>query len=611
MWNLGASAAIRLEGLNRSGGAIARKIGDTRIDKFTGAERMIRKSRVAPSLCCALLCAFQTAMFAADGNNNGAAASVPAATQPAADKTSDQIAELKAMLANQQRQIEELQRSLAEQKKMLQQSTGASAKPDAARPDALAPANAHKSLGEVASTTPIIPSGRMPDMPAAPAPASEVTLDQNSSLQMHVGSATIAPVGFVDFTNVWRSTNPGSGIGTNFGSIPFKTATQGNIAEDRMSLQNSRIGARIDAIVKGAHVIGYWESDFLGPAPGNVTVSSNSDVFRLRLYWVDVRKNAFEFLGGQSWSLLTPGRTGISPLPGDLFYTQDMDVNYQAGLVWTRQPQFRMVYHPNSKVAAAVSFEAPNQYIGGSGGGGVVTLPSALSTPYGSQFDAGSGGFSTPNAGPDIVAKVAFDPTKKFHFEVGGVLRNFRAYNPLVNQHFSATGGGFVANLNFQLFKGFRLLTNNYWSDGGGRYIFGLAPDLIARSDGSFSLVHASSTVSGFEYTHKNTLFYGYYGGVYIGRNVAVDSTGKLVGYGYTGSSNGQNRAIQEGTFGIIQTFWKDPRYGALSFISQYSYLTRNPWFVAAGAPANAATNMVFLDLRYTLPGAAPAMVEK
>ena len=29
-------------------------------------------------------------------------------------------------------------------------------------------------------------------------------------------------------------------------------------------MQNSRLGFRVDALVKGAHVIGYMEADFLG-----------------------------------------------------------------------------------------------------------------------------------------------------------------------------------------------------------------------------------------------------------------------------------------------------------------------------------------------------------
>ena len=69
-----------------------------------------------------------------------------------------------------------------------------------------------------------------------------------------------------------------------------------------------------------------------------------------------------------------------------------------------------------------------------------------------------------------------------------------------------------------------------------------------------------------------------------------------------------RSRTIHEATFGFSQTFWKDPRWGALNFMGQYSYLQRNPWAVAAGQPKNARLNMVFLNLRYTLPGAPPAI---
>ncbi len=171
-------------------------------------------------------------------------------------------------------------------------------------------------------------------------------------------------------------------------------------------------------------------------------------------------------------------------------------------------------------------------------------------------------------------------------------------------------GGGFV-NLNVEVVKGFRLLTNNYWSDGGGRYIYGEAPDLIAHADGSISLVHSGSTVTGFEATYKKTQIYAYYGGIYIGRNTAIDSNGKLVGWGMGSGSNAtssQNRIIQEATFGFNQTLWKNAKYGALNFMGQYSYLTRSPWYVASGAPANASISMLFFNLRYSLPGSAPTM---
>jgi hypothetical protein len=459
-----------------------------------------------------------------------------------------------------------------------------------------------------ANATPAAPAPE-PILPAKPAPTATVS----SPLSWPLGSSFITPIGFLDFTSVTRSTNPGSGIGTNFGSIPFKTAVNGNLSESRLSAQNSRVGLRVDTKFGNTTVLGYLESDFLGFLPTNAAVSSNSDSLRLRLYWLDVRRKKLELLAGQSWSMMTPGRKGISPLPGDLFYTQNIDVNYQAGLVWGRVPQFRVVYHPTDAWAVGVSLENPEQYIGGSAGGGVVTLPSGLSSVYANQLNNGSTTLSVPGLHPDVIAKIAWDghaPGKRnIHAEVGGVLRTVKVYNPAAATAYSATGGGVQANLNVEVVKNVRFVTNNYYSSGGGRYIFGQAPDMIVRGDGRPSLVHAASTVTGFEAQAKKSSIYGYYGGVYIGRNTAIDPANNArVGYGFAGSPNGQNRSIQEVTMGLTQTMWKDPKFGAVSLMTQYSYVLRNPWFVATGQPASALTNMVFVNLRYTLPGSAPTI---
>jgi hypothetical protein len=436
-----------------------------------------------------------------------------------------------------------------------------------------------------------------------------------SPLQIRVGSAYITPIGFMDFTGVWRSHDGGSGIGTNFAGIPYGSVFQNNLSEFRFSMQNSRIGFRVDAMVKGAHVIGYMEADFLGNNPTNVAVSSNSNTLRSRLYWVDVRKGAWEVLGGQTWSLITPGRNGISPLPGDLFYSQDIDVNYQAGLVWGRIPELRLVYHASPKAALAFALDAPEQYVGGSSGGPQITLPAAIAassayslTATSSEFNNGQTTLNTPNVAPDVIVKLALDPAPRFHFELGGLERQFKLFNPTTSTKFSATGAGGFLNLGVGLFKGFRLVTNNFYSDGGGRYIFGQVPDLVIRTDGSPSPIHAGSTVSGFEFTKNNSFFYAYYGGIYIPRDVITDTNGKPVGYGFIGGPSSQNRTVQEGTVGFNQTMWKDPRYGALNLMGQYSYLSRNPWAIAAGAPRQALLNMVFLNLRYTLPGSAPTL---
>ena len=598
------------------------------------------------------------------------ALATPVFSQTAADTSSkdsakrDDVSLLKQQIAEQQKQIEQLRAIVDQMKQRMDQSPNPAQSATTQAPNLgqvastspMAPKATEKSAAGsgnlVASTSPMVPkaiekssagsdgnlvaSTLIPSAaahPATQAPAKKEG-EEVSPLQIHIGSATLTPVGFMDFTSVWRNHAAGGNIGTSFGSIPYATSSSGilpyttNLSEFRLSIQNSRIGFRADADVKGAHVIGYMEADFLGtPASTNIAVSSNSQLLRARLYWVDVMKGGWEILGGQTWSLLTPGRKGISPLPSDIFYTQDMDVNYQAGLFWGRIPELRFAYHhPSGKAAFAVAVDSPDQYAGGSSGGSSIVLPSGLATPYAGELDfsASSGGIATPNLAPDIIAKLALDPSKRVHFEIGGVERSFKVYYPGVAAvaatktapavaaipaaNFSSEGGGGFANLHVEIFKGLRLITNNFWSDGGGRYIFGQAPDLVANADGSITPLHSSSTVSGFEYTNKNTLIFAYYGGIMIGRDPVIDTTGKLVGYGYTGSSSSQNRTIQEATFGFNQAIWKHPKYGALNLIAQYSYLTRDPWSVATGQPANATLNEVFVNLRYTLPGSAPTL---
>jgi hypothetical protein len=575
-----------------------------------------------------------------------------AAEKPSADDASDarttaaapanassEIEQLKKMLLDQQRQIDELRRALLDRNGDRGTSPGAVASsqpavtpaPISAAPAASEPVMTHASTGEVASTTAVAPPATAPaPLPTYFPPVSSTTpapqaasTTESSPLQLKIGDAYLTPVGFMDMTSISRSTNPGTGIGTNFGGIPYSNTQAGSLTETRLSPQNSRIGARFDALYHDWKILGYWESDFLGqlgaPPNGALAVTSNPYVFRMRLYWVDLTKGKFEFLAGQSWSLMTPNRKGISPLPGDIFFSQDVDVNYQLGLVWGRIPGFRFGFHPSDKVSFGLALENSEPYVGGGNGGSAATLPAAISgganavsgAVLGGQINNGQSVISSAAVAPDIIAKLAFDPTSKFHFEIAGVeIANKIAFPgstyPLTT--FSKVGGGGSANLSFALGKNVRLLTNNFWSSGGGRYIFGQAPDFIIRSNGSLSLIHSGSTVTGIEATAGKTLFYGYYGGVYISKNMALDANGTTkIGYGPI-SSDGQNRAIQEVTFGTNTTLMRDPKWGAINLMFQYSYLQRNPWLVTGTAPTNAHVSMGFVNLRYTLPGSAPTL---
>ncbi|HEY3824366.1 MAG TPA: hypothetical protein VGL82_07390 [Bryobacteraceae bacterium] len=514
----------------------------------------------------------------------------------------DEISHLEALVARQQTQLTALQEELSSLRKRV-----------AARTD-----SQFHSAGTTASLAPVFPAEPRaltagPVSAANNATASASTTKDSAPLQLKIGDTTITPVGFMDLTNTFRSTNAGTSLQTNFGSIPYNNTTPGRLTEDKLSAANSRIGFRVDARVKGANILGYYEGDFvggIGDTAYNTQVSSNSLLYRIRLYWIDVRKSKFEFLAGQSWSMLTPNRKQISPLPGDLFYSQVVDVNYMNGLVWGRIPGIRGLYHPNEKVTLGLSLENSSQYFGGSGGGGVPTLPSALSSSIAGELDQNvTNGIKIPNVAPDLIAKIAFDPSPRTHFEIAGVQSSIKLFNPTTQAYFTKAAGGGAINANVEVAPGLRLVTNNFWSDGEGRYLFGLAPGFIVRSDGSPSLIHSGSTVSGFEFTHGNTQLYAYYGGVYVGRNTALDANGKtLIGYGFTGSSNSQNKTTQEGTFGLTRTLWRDARFGALQTMLQYAYFFRDPWYVSPGLPRNAHENAVWFNLRYVLPGVAPTI---
>lgn len=466
----------------------------------------------------------------------------------------------------------------------------------------------------------------------APAPAqtggTSLSDDKTKSpLSFKIGSADFTPGGWADITGIFRTTDIGSGTGTTFQSLPFNnTLPQGALSEFRFTAQTSRISMKVDApVTDSTHVTAYIESDFNGFQPPNAYLNTNSGTFRLRLFWADVKHDKWELLAGQSWSLLTPNRVGLSPMPADVFTTARLDTNYIAGLTYARQAGVRLMYHPTDWWTLGVAFENPQQYVPSS-----VVFP-GTGTFFSGQFDNGSGatnggGAATnaaiPNLHPDIIVKSAFDwkvGGHALHVEEAGLIRSFKVLNNLVTPDATSTitGGAASLNANLELFNRFHLVFDSFWGDGGGRYIGSLGPDVIVKADGTLSAIHSGSGIGGFEYQVTPTfLFDGYYSGAYYSRDVSLlASTATTpvptcdgvsgftcVGYGFQGSANTNNRAIQEATFGFTKTFWSNPNFGKLQFISQSSYAVRDPWFVATGSPKNAHAFLEYIDLRYVLP---------
>ena len=454
-------------------------------------------------------------------------------------------------------------------------------------------------------------------------PAPETTIVQEtekpkeSPLSFRIGGADFTPGGFVDFENIFRSTNTGGSSATSFGAIPFSNTIQGHLTEFRSTGQYSRYNLKVSGKYGANNVVGYIEGDFNGNDPANVFVTSNSHTNRLRLYWLDLKRGKWEFLGGNSWGLETPNRVGLSPMPADLALTLGEDANVHVGIPYTRAAEFRAVYHFSDNFQWGVAMQNPQQFVGA----GEVIFPFAFNAALGPQFDANNNN-GAPNVFPDVHTKMAWDTSGSrhaFHFELGGLMTSVKITNVPIGGtqfvHHSKIGGGIDTAINFELFHGFRFLANGMWGNGIGRYMIGLGPQAvvvpIATGPGTFdldvSMVHAGAATAGFEATHGKSQFGFYYGGNYFGRNAFQDVTSPLVtkpfiGFGGINSPNSANRAIQEGTIDWTQTFWKNPQYGAVLMVTQASYLTRAPWFVALGAPKNAHLGMGYLSIRYVLP---------
>src|SRR5256885_11226869 len=155
--------------------------------------------------------------------------------------------------------------------------------------------------------------------------------------------------------------------------------------------------------------------------------------------------------------MMRPSRTGLSTVPGDIFYSQDVDTNYQSGLTWGRELGFRFIAHATSAVTAGVALENPQQYVGSA-----VVLPAAFPA---AEVDTGASAIASasgvPNPFPDVIGKIAFDPktgSTHQHIDAAVLVRGYKTFNPANSSTATATRTGGSVNVNLQPVKNFRLV---------------------------------------------------------------------------------------------------------------------------------------------------------
>jgi hypothetical protein len=458
-----------------------------------------------------------------------------------------------------------------------------------------------------------------------------------SPLALRFKGITITPGGFLAAETVWRQRGLASDVNTPFNSLPFPGSSASNLSEFYASGRQSRVSMLAEGKLKDLKMAGYVEADFLSAGVTSNNNQSNSYTLRQRQMWAQAAIHGWSFTGGQMWSLVTETKKGVDNRSEALPMT--IDAQYTLGFSWARQFGFRVAKNFGDKAWLAFAVENPQiNSIGGSGFNTnfVVGAPGNGGGLYNSTANYAF------NAAPDFVVKAAVEPGFG-HYEVFGVLSQFRdriypcaittatdTCNGILGPSGAGasndlrTGGGIGVNIRESLFnKHFDVGLHFLGGNGIERYGTGGLPVVTVRPDGTLAPLRGYQALGTLEWHSAKWDWYLNGGSEYAQRTIYTDPTsGKLMGYGLPGASNGTacvepvpgsggfaggtscsgtTRALTEGTFGFWYRIYNGTK-GKLQFGPQYSYVLRSTWSDATGFQPKATENMFFTSFRYYLP---------
>ena len=164
----------------------------------------------------------------------------------------------------------------------------------------------------------------------APSPMAVVTIPPNDkdaagqptynpnkpNGKFNLGGVTVTLGGYVDLTGLYRTRNETRGTATSFTGVPFAQSPDAHLGEFRMTGQQSRFSLLVQGnIDKDNALAAFGEADFNNAAGGANSVQSSSYTPRLRQAYVQYDNATFglHLLGGQTWSLASAFRSGLSP----------------------------------------------------------------------------------------------------------------------------------------------------------------------------------------------------------------------------------------------------------------------------------------------------------
>ncbi len=575
--------------------------------------------------------------------------------QPSKPTVEEQI---NALRQEFQGQIDGLKSDLAAKDTQLKQAQQAAADAQAAAQKAEADATAQQqAVTENASAVSTLQS-TVTDLKANGVSLATTLSDETAAIKKKIESPdaiyfkgiTLSPTGsFIAAETTWRQGATGGDVNTPFTSVPLQYSNDAQLSEFYGTGRQSRVALKANGKLDRFALTGYYEADWLSAGITSNSNGSNSYTLRQRQLWADAKMSSgWDFSGGQGWSLATETTQGLTR--GSEILPATIDAQYTAGFVWTRQYSFRVAKAFGNKFFLGASAENA-ETLNPAGSGLPLDILIGSAGTGGGLYNA-TANYSF-NLGPDMIAKIAFEPGWG-HFEVFGIGRFFRdrvfpnevcttvsgtttctgtsagAWNDSMAA--GGIGGGFRGPLfNKKLSIGLKGL----WGQGVGRYGSSTIADITLHPDGQISPLHAFSALSTVELNpNPRLMVYLNYGGDYIFRdyngkegygspltNMSGCLTEPLPGSGGAGAYGGggtgfnpstpsncgnQNKDVQEFTAGDWYYIYRGPK-GGLRFGLQYARFERDLWSGAGGTTnpgggANGIDNMFWTSFRYYLP---------
>lgn len=427
--------------------------------------------------------------------------------------------------------------------------------------------------------------------PAAAAPAATAAATDKDKKEILPG-VSVKLGGYIAMEGLYRDKNQGQDMSSNLNaSIPYDGALNSHQDEFKGSARQTRLSLLAEGKPSNTlSLAAFVESDFMGTGSNSSSVQSNNYVPRLRNAYATMDHSdwGLQVLAGQSWSLASLFKTGITPRQEAGVMT--IDSAGPPGYVWTRSPQVRVVKSlADKKINLGLSVESPSANTTGLGTPAVAT--------YSSDF------------APDVIAKAAFD-TSYGHYEVFGMTRFFRdIVNANGHNNYAVGYGGGVGAFVPMFSKKLDLVAHLTMGRGMGRYASAQLPDFAYTETGDINPLTQMTAMVGF-IGHPTPTWdiYAYAGGQRVLRD-AQGGGGTTYGYGnWTANNSGcntiggtcqaQTKTVWQVTPGFWNTIYKGD-YGNVKVGGQYSFTRKDAFSGTNSIAAHAYENMVFMSFRY------------